>query len=304
MIKYLETFIGDVATKIWNDFKKGFPRDYEALVAKGANPHNFLNMVGQILTAKDPNLGSTVEQERAAKALEQISLKSYDEAVPFLKEYIGLTATSQNSFDETLSDRLVKKLPGAIGDEIQKEYEKWKPSVKGTFGFSVSSTAAFVNERLQDICQKVNIHQQIKNSDYKFCRNIVVPTIQFGKEECHGACTKKTKHKKYPSRRKYYIRQSSQKKPFLNKGHHVRKFYPNRDYKSIKCYICGEPGHTARNCRNKVNRDDKHTQLVDTVQMDLLHIDEEMGDDESIYSIVSESDNHSMVSSSEIINFY
>lgn len=98
------------------------------------------------------------------------------------------------------------------------------------------------------------------------------------------------KNKYHPNySKKYYLRKSRARKPFLQKGRHVRKFRPDqRTYKSkISCYACGDENHLSTNCPKRHNLRNKEAMLVEHVNEDLIAIDADVSDTESIYSIES-----------------
>ena len=94
-----------------------------------------------------------------------------------------------------------------------------------------------------------------------------------------------------PFKKKFYLKISKSRKPYLNKDHHVRKFDKNRDYKNkLSCFTCGSTDHLVRECTKRKNYHNKEFFLIECVKEDLLHIDEYISDTESIYSIISSID--------------
>mgnify|MGYP004721523023 CR=1 FL=1 len=92
---------------------------------------------------------------------------------------------------------------------------------------------------------------------------------------------KKYKKKNFP-RKTYYLRKFRARKPYLQKEKHVRKKRPNRKYTNKNCYACGEPDHLATNCPRRKNPYNRQSQLVETVNEDLIEVDEHMSNTESI----------------------
>lgn len=319
MIRYLETFLGPTARRLWDEFKRTCPKDYNRVKDLGANPYNFVNIVGQIITAQDPNMGSIVEQEQAMRALEQLRISSFRDVQKFLQDYMGYATLSGNGYSEAIIDKMVLKLPGQLGLEIQAAYQKWKATVKGSYVYNISAANKFINDELARICRQVSVHHQIKKAEYQFCREFYTPQT-YG-QDCNGSCSKpKRKQKDHhtgpkvyfgknpPSGKKqYFLRKSRSKKPYLDQNKHVTRYRTDRQYnRNIVCFICGRPGHTARNCPNRINIDNKATQLVDNTNMDLIQIDEKISDTESIYSIVSidlpDEESDSSISDEELQN--
>ena len=120
--------------------------------------------------------------------------------------------------------------------------------------------------------------KQLKG-EYSFCRNIYTPQ-RYDKND------KKMKPQiRRPFKKKFYLKWSKSKKPYLNKDYYVRKFDKNRDYKNkLSCFSCGS---TDQDCTKRKNYHNKESVLIDCVNEDLLHIDEYVSDAESIYSIIS-----------------
>ena len=68
----------------------------------------------------------------------------------------------------------------------------------------------------------------------------------------------------------------------------MRKYNPKKIYKNkLKCYACGEPDHLSTNCLRKKNLYNTRSMLLECTNEELLAIDEEISDTETIYSIVS-----------------
>ena len=129
----------------------------------------------------------------------------------------------------------------------------------------------------------MQIVRQLKG-EYSFCRNIYTPQ-RYDKNE-----PKKSKGFK-PFRKKYYLKRSTSRKPYLSKEKHVRKFNKNRDYKNkLSCFTCGSTDHLVKDCTKRKNYHNKESILIDCVNEDLLHVDEYVSDTESIYSIISYQD--------------
>lgn len=89
-------------------------------------------------------------------------------------------------------------------------------------------------------------------------------------------------------RKKYYLRKSSARKPYLDRNRHVRKYRNNMNYKNkLECFTCGSSEHLANTCPKKYNSRTRNAQLIIEFKKTLINVDEYMSDTESIYSVVS-----------------
>ena len=97
---------------------------------------------------------------------------------------------------------------------------------------------------------EIQTQKQLKKSQYRFCKKIFTPQT-YGMEEDQKE-NKYKLHRKYNKR--YFLKISTRRKPYLDPNRHVRKYNPNRIYKNkLKCYACGEPDHLSTNCPVKKN---------------------------------------------------
>ena len=88
--------------------------------------------------------------------------------------------------------------------------------------------------------------------------------------------------------KRYFLKRSTRRKPYLDPSRHVRKYNPKRIYRNkLKCYACGEPDHLSTNCPRKKNLYNTRSMLLECTNEELVEIDEEIFDTETIYSIVS-----------------
>ena len=93
-------------------------------------------------------------------------------------------------------------------------------------------------------------------------------------------------YKKYNKR--YFLKRSTRRKPYLDPSRHVRKYNPKRIYRNkLKCYAYGEPDHLSTNCPRKKNLYNTRSMLLQCTNEEIVEIDEEISDTETIYSIVS-----------------
>jgi hypothetical protein len=112
----------------------------------------------------------------------------------------------------------------------------------------------------------------------------------------------RSRYKKYPksykrgnvrTKKRYFLRRSDNRAPFLHKRN-VRRYNPRKNYDSTcRCFICNSPDHLSKTCPNKDKKrySNKHEEqekvlIIDSVNENILVCDDEIMDDESIYSII------------------
>lgn len=304
MYKNLETTLGNAVKRLWDDYKKQYPNEYRQLLTLGNNPYNFINTVSNLVTASDPNSGSVYQQAEAVRKLEQLKQNDPKYIVSFMEEFIFYTSKSQNNYNKDFMNKLLMKIPGPLGIQIQQAGKEFIEKGGNSYTNNIVTLAYFIMQYLEKKCTEIIIQRQMK-SDYKFCDNIYTAQ-QYGtsKESCSCKKPKKTqkqisykrrddKFKRISSNKQYkkkpFIRKFSAKKPFLDKNIHVRRYYSQRTYKdAITCYTCGELGHLSTNCPNKHNIHNKQSKLINNINMDLIEITDNISDTETIYSIISE----------------
>nr|ABA99372.1 retrotransposon protein, putative, Ty3-gypsy subclass [Oryza sativa Japonica Group] len=109
MITYLETFLGESAKVLWEQWVEKNPNNYEELKRAGSNPHNFANIVSNIIIAEDPELGYTTLQNERLKEIEKLTLTSW-------KECIGLQAFAPNWYRDIKSKKDIEKIVQRLED--------------------------------------------------------------------------------------------------------------------------------------------------------------------------------------------
>ena len=93
-------------------------------------------------------------------------------------------------------------------------------------------------------------------------------------------------YKKY--NKKYFLKRSTRRKPYLDPNKHVRKYNLKRIYKNkLKCYACGVPDHLSTNYPRKKNLYNTRSMLLESTNEELVEIEEEISNTETIYNIVS-----------------
>jgi hypothetical protein len=95
------------------------------------------------------------------------------------------------------------------------------------------------------------------------------------------------------TKKRYFLRRSDNRAPFLHKRN-VRRYNPKKNYVSTcRCFICNSPDHLSRTCLNKDKKRYSNKQeeqekvlIIDSVNENILVCDDDIRDDESIYSII------------------
>ena len=70
--KYLETFLGESTRALWESYKTNFRENYNNMLSLGANPYNFVNHIGSLITGEDPNSRQITLQQEELLHLEQM----------------------------------------------------------------------------------------------------------------------------------------------------------------------------------------------------------------------------------------
>jgi len=98
-------------------------------------------------------------------------------------------------------------------------------------------------------------------------------------------------------KKRYFLRRSDNRAPFLHKRN-VTRYNPRKNYdKTCRCFICNSPDHLSKTCPNKGQKrysskyeEQERVLIVDSVNENILICDDEIKDDESIYSIIETDD--------------
>ncbi|XBH55089.1 hypothetical protein VPH35_077239 [Triticum aestivum] len=100
-------------------------------------------------------------------------------------------------------------------------------------------------------------------------------------------------NRNFRTKKRYFLRRSDNRSPFLHKRN-VRRYNPNKTYdKACRCFICNSPAHLSRTCPNKDQKrysskyeEQERVLIIDSVNENILVCDDEIKDDETIYSII------------------
>jgi len=130
--------------------------------------------------------------------------------------------TAKQGYNQGIVEKYFNKLPEPLGSMILEEYKK------ETIGkeYNISQAITFVFKQLRKICTNIQAQRSMKQSDYNFCNKIVQIPLTYGEE--------RSRNKKYPknykkgnvkTKRRYFLRRSDNRAPFLHKRN-VRRYNP------------------------------------------------------------------------------
>lgn len=269
MFRVLEGYLGPSATATWNSFKSS-PQtiaEYQRCVALGNNLYNFCELLELALfytpTAKQ---SGTYLQEQALLRFERLQLSTMDGVKPYLQASATFLAQAGLAYSEEAILRMLRRIPGPLGQEIVTGWKKFQEAQTSTIPRSVHACVTWVVTELESRCTLITTTKQLRKGDYSFCKTIYGPTT-YGEEK-----EKKKKPKKltfyrnpeketyrpkqnrpppqriypsqrYPSRNSpaqrqhkavqykenqgFYLRKSLKKPPFLEPNRHVLRFKPH-----------------------------------------------------------------------------
>ncbi|KAG2669421.1 hypothetical protein I3760_14G033400 [Carya illinoinensis] len=166
------------------------------------------------------------------------------------------------------------KLPGGIGYELEKEFQKRSVVIPNTLGGRIK----FLKDWIAKECSKSSMIKQAKNTKGTAlcCKKGDLRTpSQYG---CRTTRSKPYKKKQNFSRKPKKRRYKFQKRPYKSYGK-----------KDCKCWLCHQEGHFANECPNKKSfqQDDKRRKdlkILDLAyKMHLYPISSEVESDEELY---------------------
>ncbi|RCV30606.1 hypothetical protein SETIT_6G108600v2 [Setaria italica] len=290
MIIYLETFLGESVKVLWEQWVETYPHYYEELKRAGSNPYNFANIISSIVIDEDPELGYTALQNERLKEIEKLTLTNWKGIKEFSQHYLYNATTAKQGYNKSIVERYFNKLPDPLGSMIFEEYKKESNGRE----YNISQAITFVFKQLRKICTSIQAQRSMKQSDYNFCNKKVQIPLTYGED--------KYRNKKYPknykkrnvkTKKRYFLRRLDNRAPFLHKRN-VRRYNPRKNYDSTcRCFICNSPDHLSKTCPNKDKKRYSNNQeeqekvlIIDSVNENILVCDDDIMDDESIYSII------------------
>jgi len=174
-------------------------------------------------------------------------------------------------------------------------FEEYKKETEGA-EINISQAITFVFKQLRKICTGIQAQRSMKHSDYNFCNKIVQIPLSYGEDKPRSKRIYKHQnrnHNNIRTKKRYFLRRSDNRAPFLHKRN-VRRYNPKKTYdKTCRCFICNSPDHLSRTCPNKDQKrysskyeEQERVLIIDSVNENILVCDDEIKDDESIYSII------------------
>nr|QEG78874.1 polyprotein [Bougainvillea chlorotic vein banding virus] len=269
-IEYVENLLGSTAKKTFLQWKVAYPNDYQQLIAVADDPQNVTSCIRRIFTMEDPYTGSTLMQSVAYKDVERLQCDRIEHIVPFMMEYFKISAeTGRLYLDNEMSDKFFRKLPPLYGEDIEKNYKQVHGDLPG-----VAPRIYFTYKYLQEMCKNAEKQRGLKSLN--FCKDIRLPG-QYSMRD---------------SSKRYGMRKANTYKGKPHKTH--ARVIKNKEkskkgvIRKCKCYICGEDGHFARECRSKmvnVQRAAIFNDLELDESLDVVSVDMGEPDSEHIISM-------------------
>uniref|UniRef100_A0ACD5W626 Uncharacterized protein n=1 Tax=Avena sativa TaxID=4498 RepID=A0ACD5W626_AVESA len=124
ILTYLETFLGESAKVLWEQWVETNPVNYKELKRAGSNPNNFANVISSIIIAEDPELGFTALQNERLREIEKLTLTRWKGIKEFSQHYLYNATTAKQGYNRGVVERYFNKLPDPLESIIFEEYKK------------------------------------------------------------------------------------------------------------------------------------------------------------------------------------
>nr|CAY56550.1 P194 protein [Rice tungro bacilliform virus] len=230
---------------------------YNDIKSRGDRPENFVKMVKDRFLIEDPtDERRTALQRLALRELEALNCEDPVKIQPFMAEYLKKAAEAKKGFDVIYVERLLDRLPEAVGKLIATGFLDAGNSYEAGIGVAVSYISTWM--RLK--CIKETEAKTQKKASLAFCRSIY--TIgDYKKRKTLKRVTNYNRNK-----RKNYVR-----KPNIKR--------------KCRCYICQDENHLANRCpRRYVNQ--ARASMIEGLEEDIVSIASDDEDYENFFEII------------------
>ncbi|AEC49884.1 polyprotein [Banana streak UM virus] len=234
-ISRIENLLGETEKKIFIGWRTQYTTEFEILKTQAIGTNGTQNVISQIrriLLGDSPKQGTTLTQDAAYKRIKSLVCDkfTYPDIMRYMVGYLHLAArTGRMWISKELSDEFFLKLPSEIGDQARKAFDAKFP---GTH-IHVPARIDFTYNYLEEVCTENNRQRKLAKLD--FCRGF--PVIN-------------------PLQRKYRSLGTRRTRTYKGKPHSSHARIDKRKYlqgrkKECRCYVCGEEGHFAKECKSK-----------------------------------------------------